>query len=209
VNRFEALFRRTPPWAAALLLISCGGNETPTASSALTDAVAREYGRGATAAGSGNPGDANGTSSPDLAAPGENEDDAEPPAMDVPAPDEAEDDEDEPVAPEPEPSESFPDCDGFSILQANCGQSGCHGEGSMLGSTFASSEADARSYIGRSGTLTCGGQGPLIDPENPSESVIVLKMSDDPPCGNYMPPSGMFLPDDDVECVTNWIGNLE
>lgn len=133
--------------------------------------------------------------------------------MEVPDED---DDEDEPEAPpvtepepEPEPSASVPDCDGFSILQANCGQSGCHGEGSMLGSTFAASEADARSFIGRSGVLTCASEGPLIDPTNPGDSVIVLKMSDDPPCGNYMPPSGMFLPDDDVECVTNWIANLE
>lgn len=104
-----------------------------------------------------------------------------------------------------EPSE--PPCDGFAILQASCGQGGCHGAGSNLGN-FAESEAVARSYIGRSGTLTCASAGPLIDPDDPAASVIVQKVLDDPPCGNYMPPSGGFLSASEVACIEDWIGSL-
>ncbi len=210
MNHFEPLIGRATPWAFGFLLLACGGNETPATSAALTDAVAREYGRGARTTGNTS-GNGNGGSSSQPVAPVDDDAEDEPPP-DTSDADEA-DDEDEPAAPEPdpepEPSQSFPDCDGFSILQTNCGQSSCHGEGSNLGTTFAASEAEARTYAGRSGTLSCASQGPLIDPDNPGESIIVHKMSDDPPCGTFVPPSGILLPDDDVECVTNWIANLE
>jgi hypothetical protein len=101
-----------------------------------------------------------------------------------------------------------PACDGFAILEANCGTSGCHGAGSNLG-TFASSEAVARSYIGKSGAVTCSGAGPILNPDDPPASILIQKLSDSPPCGNYMPLNGMLLSDSDVDCLEDWIGSLK
>lgn len=98
-------------------------------------------------------------------------------------------------------------CDGFAILAANCSTGGCHGQGSNLGD-FAASEEAALSYVGESGVI-CGGQGPIIDPENPADSVLILKLSDDPPCGQPMPQNGPLLSDDDVACLEEWIASLE
>lgn len=206
VNHLETQIRYTALWGTALLLIACGGNETPALNAALTDTIALEYGSGTRTVGSAN--DRPPSIDPD-SDPGGSEPNT--PEVDDPSPDDQEP-EDSPMMPvpdpEPEPSGGASDCDGFAIVQANCGQGGCHGGSSNLGN-FAESEAAARGYIGRNGALTCASAGPIIDPENPSESVLVLKLSDDPPCGNYMPPSGQFLPEDDVECITNWIANLE
>jgi len=98
-------------------------------------------------------------------------------------------------------------CDGFAILAANCGTSGCHGEGSNLG-TFAASESAARGYIGKNGAVTCAGQGPIIDPSDPASSMLVQKMGDDPPCGNYMPLAGALLSDAEIACIEDWMAHL-
>jgi hypothetical protein len=98
-------------------------------------------------------------------------------------------------------------CDGFALLASNCGTSGCHGTGSNLG-TFAASESAARSYIGKSGTVTCAGQGSLINPDDPPASILVQKLGDYPPCGNHMPLAGALLSDADVACIEDWIGSL-
>jgi hypothetical protein len=97
-------------------------------------------------------------------------------------------------------------CDGFAVLAANCGTSGCHGEGSNL-EDFADSEAAAREFIDAPGTLACGGQDVVIDTEDPAESLMVRKLSDDPPCGQQMPPGGGLTPAD-VDCIEDWIGGL-
>jgi hypothetical protein len=99
-----------------------------------------------------------------------------------------------------------PTCDGFAILAANCGSSGCHGAGSNLG-TFAASEDDAREYIGQPGAV-CSSQGALIDTEDPGSSLMVTKLSDDPPCAQPMPLGGQPLPQADIDCIEDWIGGL-
>lgn len=98
-------------------------------------------------------------------------------------------------------------CDGFAVLAANCGTSGCHGEGSNLG-TFAASESAARGYIGKGGAVTCAGQGPIIDPSDPASSMLVQKMGDDPPCGNYMPLAAARLSDAEIACIEDWMAHL-
>lgn len=98
-------------------------------------------------------------------------------------------------------------CDGFAILEANCATSGCHGQaGSTLGD-FASSVEAARAYIGVEGTI-CAGEGPIIDTDDPGASVLVGKLTDDPPCGQPMPPVGGPLSDEDIACIEEWIGGL-
>lgn len=99
-------------------------------------------------------------------------------------------------------------CNGFAVLQQNCSGSACHSQpGAPLGD-FAASEDAAREFIGRGGAVSCAGQGDLIDQDNPEDSLIILKMSGDPPCGTQMPPSGVPLSDDDVACVEDWITGL-
>jgi hypothetical protein len=98
-------------------------------------------------------------------------------------------------------------CDGFAILAANCGTSGCHGQGSNL-ETFAASEASARTFIGKPGTLACSGQGNVIDIDDPAESLMVRKLADDAPCGQQMPIAGDPLSASEVQCIEDWIGGL-
>lgn len=100
-----------------------------------------------------------------------------------------------------------PTCDGFAILATNCGSSGCHGEGSNLG-TFAASEADARDYIGAPGSVSCIGQGLVIDTDDPAASLMMMKLSDDPPCGQPMPGNGQLLAQADIDCIEDWISGL-
>jgi hypothetical protein len=97
-------------------------------------------------------------------------------------------------------------CNGFAILAANCGSSGCHGAGSNLG-TFAASEEDAREYIGQPGGV-CSSQGSIIDTEDPASSLMVTKLSDDPPCAQPMPLGGQPLPQADIDCIEDWISGL-
>jgi len=92
-------------------------------------------------------------------------------------------------------------------LQASCDGANCHGAGSGLGN-FAESEEDAKSFIGVEGTVTCGGKGPLIDPDNPSASILVQKVTPTKPCGAQMPLTGDKLTDDQISCLQEWIGGL-
>jgi hypothetical protein len=98
-------------------------------------------------------------------------------------------------------------CDGFAVLAANCGSSGCHGEGSNL-ENFAASETAARAFIDKPGTLACTGQGNVIDPDDPDGSLMIQKLSADPPCGSTMPLGGVTLSKSDIDCIRSWMSNL-
>lgn len=99
-------------------------------------------------------------------------------------------------------------CNGFAVLSMYCATSGCHGmPGAPLGD-FASSEDAAREFIGVQGRISCAGQGDIIDTDDPGASVLVAKMSSDPPCGQQMPPTGVALSDEEVACVEDWISGL-
>ena len=74
-------------------------------------------------------------------------------------------------------SGSGDECDGFEVLQTNCGSSGCHGEGSLY-SNFAESEEIAVSFVGESGDATCAAEGPLIDPDNPPPPLERVKLGE-------------------------------
>jgi hypothetical protein len=99
-------------------------------------------------------------------------------------------------------------CDGFGVLETYCATSGCHGMPNAALGDFASSEDAAREFIGVQGRISCAGQGAIIDTDDPEASVLVAKMSDDPPCGTQMPPQGDPLTDEEVACVVEWIGGL-
>lgn len=112
------------------------------------------------------------------------------------------------TAEDPDEEPTGGDCEGFQLIATKCGSgSNCHGAGSGIGN-FAESEDDARSFIGAEGTVTCGGKGPLIDTDNPEQSVIVQKVDGTPPCGGQMPLGAAPLTEDEVACIVDWIGTL-
>jgi hypothetical protein len=199
--------------ALSMACAACAGDDTPPLDGALANEIAAAYGggtgspTGSSAAGSSGSGGSgsvaavggaagNSTMSslagaagaaPSMSAAGGSQ--ASPPAPALPPP-------------------AAPPCDGFAILQANCATGGCHGEGSNL-EAFAASEAAARSYLGKSGTLACAGAGLLLDPKDPPASLMVQKLEDSPPCGNHMPLYGDPLPKADITCIEDWIGSLD
>lgn len=100
-------------------------------------------------------------------------------------------------------------CNGFAVLQANCGDSNCHGDPGPFGN-FAATLADAEAVIGEEGGTICNGYGPLIDPSNPEDSIIVQKVTGEAECGGIMPAGGADpLEQADIDCIVEWIGSLE
>jgi hypothetical protein len=102
-------------------------------------------------------------------------------------------------------------CDGFTIVQMRCGSVGCHGDTSPspppTQGDFGASEEAARAYIGQEGDGLCAGEGPIIDPDDPSASVLVQKVDGSATCGSPMPIGGT-LTDDEIACIEEWIGGL-
>lgn len=100
-------------------------------------------------------------------------------------------------------------CEPFTILSESCDGSGCHGAGSDIGN-FAESIEDAELFAGLDPvTEACADYGPVLDPENPAQSLLVQKVDgSNPPCGNAMPLGPAPLTDDEVDCLVEWIGTL-
>jgi hypothetical protein len=102
------------------------------------------------------------------------------------------------------------ECDAFAILAASCDGSGCHGAGSTVGN-FAESIEIAEGFVGLSPVPDgeCADEdNPVIDTENPRQSLLVQKVDGSPPCGDDMPLGPAALSDDDVACLVEWIGTL-
>jgi hypothetical protein len=99
-------------------------------------------------------------------------------------------------------------CNGFLVLQEYCATSGCHGQpGAPLGD-FASSEDAAREFIGVESGVACAGQGAIVDTDNPSASLLITKMNGEAECGQPMPPTGVQLTDEEIDCVEEWISGF-
>lgn len=168
--------------------VACAGGETPSTNAELRDQINDIYVENAGAvgrAGSGGRSGAGGSAQAEAGAAG---DDGEPGGRGG-------------------SGQSSDDCDGFAVLQRNCGSTGCHGQGSTF-SNFAESEEIAASYVGESGEATCAAAGPLINPENPAASIIIQKVTAaTPPCGERMPVVGE-LSEEDIDCLQEWIRSL-
>ncbi len=102
-------------------------------------------------------------------------------------------------------------CNGFPILQMSCGNGAfCHGSGSTV-SAFAASASAAEAFVGeRAEGADCSASTALIfDPDDPAASLVITKLTADPPCGVGMPyGQGGTMPPADVECLEEWIGSL-
>jgi len=97
-------------------------------------------------------------------------------------------------------------CNGFAILQENCSGGSCHGAGGV--GDFAESEEAALAFVGVNGSALCSGEGPLLVPANPRQSVIVQKVNGTASCGTDMPIGAPPLTDDEISCLEEWIATL-
>ncbi|HWO10163.1 MAG TPA: hypothetical protein VNN80_11805 [Polyangiaceae bacterium] len=181
-----------------LIFCACAGGDTPSTDDEFEQAVAERFRNGSVAS-AGGTGGRSGSGGSGQAAAGRNAGGNGPASTggsgQLP-------DDDEP------PSSSSGECNGFEVLAANCGSSGCHGADSTF-SNFAESEAAALSFVGESGESSCAAEGPLLDPENPAASIIIQKVTaSSPPCGTRMPVVGGPLSQADITCLQDWIGTL-
>jgi hypothetical protein len=179
------------------IFVACAGGETPATNAELRDQITAIYVDGDGAVGNaGGGGGRSGAGGSAQAEAGSGGDDGEPGGRGGSGQSSS------------GGSGSGDECDGYAILEANCGSSGCHGEGSLY-SNFAESEDAARAFVGESGESSCSAEGPLIDPENPPASIIIQKVAASaPPCGSRMPVVGGPLSQADITCLQEWIGSL-
>jgi hypothetical protein len=185
--------------------VACAGSDTPPVDDSLEDAITQNFGNRAVASGGsgGSPsasrGGSGGRGGATVRPPAEPGEDDPPVASGGSAGTANPPDDDEPP-----PSNGA--CDGFAVLAASCDGGSCHGDGSSFG-TFAASEADALSVVDLDASVSCSGEGPLIDPDNPRQSVIIQKVLGTASCGSPMPLTGP-LDEADIECLEEWIGSL-
>jgi hypothetical protein len=101
-------------------------------------------------------------------------------------------------------------CDAVSkVFIPSCGGGSCHNRPDVVFGDFAVGTAEAESFVNVQSAKNplCG---LLIDPVNPSDSLILRKVIGGFPaiCGGAMPASGE-LTDDQLECVASWVQKFE
>lgn len=103
-------------------------------------------------------------------------------------------------------------CDAVSkVFMLRCGGGSCHtNPGATIGD-FAVGTAEAESYVNVQSVRNpvCG---LIIDPVNPSDSLILRKLIGgfpSPTCGGAMPVTGGDLTDDQIDCVASWVRKFE
>ena len=93
------------------------------------------------------------------------------------------------------------------LLQTECGGSECHGAGAVNGN-FAESLAIAENFADADPvTPQCASDGPVLNPDNPPDSLLIQKVNGTVPCGDPMP-LGTALDDAEIECLEEWIATL-
>jgi hypothetical protein len=88
------------------------------------------------------------------------------------------------------------------LFATTCALASCHAASNPAnGLDLASPNV----YERLSGKAATGGPGLLVDPANPSDSVLYTKLTPTPPFGSRMPFGGTPLDDATVACVLRWI----
>jgi hypothetical protein len=91
-----------------------------------------------------------------------------------------------------------------TFFAQSCALAGCHNAQSMTGGLDLASPNVFQRLSGKK-AAGGGGTGLLIDPSNPSDSVLYTKVTATPPYPTRMPASGGPLSDDEIACVLTWI----
>ena len=174
-------------------VVACAGGDTPQVDDDLESAISQNFGNGPVAAGGGAGGRAPTASAGSAGAPVAGSGGAGGQAAGAPPTTEM-------------PPSTGGACDGFAVLQTNCCGGSCNRAGGV--GDFAESEEAALAYVGVSGSATCGSQGPLLNPDNPKQSIIVQKVNGTVPCGGAMPIGSPPLTDEEISCLEEWIADL-
>jgi hypothetical protein len=89
-----------------------------------------------------------------------------------------------------------------SLLSTTCTASSCHAATMPAGGLDLASPSV---FMRLSGKMAMGGSGLLVDPTNPTASVLYTKLMSPPPFGSRMPLVGPALGDSEIACVLTWI----
>jgi len=92
-------------------------------------------------------------------------------------------------------------CNAEALLRQRCGTAGCHGASRPSADLDLASSGVASRLRNRAST-GCGGL--IIDATTPVASLLLDKISDQPSCGDQMPP-GTPLGTSERACLTYWI----
>jgi hypothetical protein len=90
------------------------------------------------------------------------------------------------------------------IFPMTCATAPCHSAAAMQNHLDLQSPGLPERLVGKQ---AFGGPGLLIDPMNPDDSVLYLKVTSTPPFGFQMPLVGGPLSQDQVECIKTWVEN--
>jgi hypothetical protein len=92
------------------------------------------------------------------------------------------------------------------VFLPDCAGSGCHSAASSQAGLDLESPDVASRLVGVPAT---GGRGVLVDPADPTASVLYEKLTPTPPFGARMPFIGQPLDDATMACVLDWISQLQ
>src|SRR5262245_2459298 len=103
------------------------------------------------------------------------------------------------------PDTAAPDC-ALAIFAKSCALVGCHAKGTKTQIDLGSDGVGDRLINQQSTSKTCGGRTFIAT--DGSASLLIDKLSaDPPPCGSKMP-VGSKLSDADMQCLNDWVGSL-
>lgn len=92
-----------------------------------------------------------------------------------------------------------------TVFSKTCGDVGCHNKGSTQVDLVSPGVAERLVDKSHATSLLCKNKT-LISSKG-SDSLLIDKLSDDPPCGSPMP-VGKTLSDTDRTCLTDWVSSL-
>ncbi len=94
-------------------------------------------------------------------------------------------------------------CDPVIVMfPLSCSTGACHSAQSQQGNLDLESPGLPNRLVNKQAH---GGPGLLIDPNNPAQSVMLLKVSDNPPFQFQMPLGAAPLTPDEMACLTAWV----
>lgn len=93
-----------------------------------------------------------------------------------------------------------------NVFSMHCGSAACHGDGAVQ-VDLVSPGVQARLVDQAAGAAgMCAGR--VFVASDASESLLLDKLSDAPPCGSKMPLVGADLASDELKCLTDWVASL-
>lgn len=93
-----------------------------------------------------------------------------------------------------------------NVFSMHCGTAACHGDGATQVDLV--SPGVAARLVGQQAGAAGMCAGRVFVSADGSESLLLDKLSDAPPCGSKMPLVGAALADAELKCVMDWVASL-